>query len=588
MNMIVADGVSFQYEYPDEPPLKVLEHIDLTIERGSFVALLGHNGCGKSTIAKHFNAMLLPTGGAVLVKEMDTRDETLKYEVRRTVGMVLQNPDNQLVSTIVEEDVAFGPENLGVPPEEIRRRVDDALRAVDMFDYRTHAPHKLSGGQKQRIAIAGIIAMEPECIVLDEPTAMLDPHGRREVLDTVRRLNKERGITIVLITHYMDEAVQADRVVVMDDGAILMDGTPREVFSRVDELRRVELDVPQPTELCQNLRAQGVPLPEGILTAAECAEAIALLPFSGAAAAADGRASSPVPAPIDDAPVLETKALTYVYAPGSPFEKTAMRAVSLTVNRGDFVGIIGHTGSGKSTLVQHLNGLLRPTSGQVLLEGRDIWEDPKKIREVRFRVGMVFQYPEHQLFEDTCYKDIAFGPKNMGLSEEEIDKRVRQAAAFVGLREELLEKSPFELSGGEKRRAAIAGVMAMEPEVLILDEPTAGLDPKGRDTILEQIRAYQEQNGTTVLLVSHSMEDVARVAKRVLVMNRGEVAMYAPTEEVFSRAKELEAIGLSIPAVTRVFMRLRDKGLPVGDNVYTVEQAAARLLPLLKGGDALC
>ena len=267
MNMIVADGVSFQYEYPDEPPLKVLENINLTIEQGSFVALLGHNGCGKSTIAKHFNAMLLPTGGTVLVKEMNTSDEALKYEVRRTVGMVLQNPDNQLVSTIVEEDVAFGPENLGVPPEEIRRRVDDALRAVDMFDYRTHAPHKLSGGQKQRIAIAGIIAMEPECIVLDEPTAMLDPHGRREVLDTVRRLNKERGITIVLITHYMDEAVQADRVVVMDDGAILMDGAPREVFSRVDELRRVELDVPQPTELCHALRGRGLPLPEGVLTA---------------------------------------------------------------------------------------------------------------------------------------------------------------------------------------------------------------------------------------------------------------------------------------------------------------------------------
>ena len=585
MNMIVADGVSFQYEYPDEPPLKVLENINLTIEQCSFVALLGHNGCGKSTIAKHFNAMLLPTGGTVLVKEMNTSDEALKYEVRRTVGMVLQNPDNQLVSTIVEEDVAFGPENLGVPPEEIRRRVDDALRAVDMFDYRTHAPHKLSGGQKQRIAIAGIIAMEPECIVLDEPTAMLDPHGRREVLDTVRRLNKERGITIVLITHYMDEAVQADRVVVMDDGAILMDGAPREVFSRVDELRRVELDVPQPTELCHALRGRGLPLPEGVLTAAECAEAIALLPVSGAVPAAAPAAPAPA---LPAEPVLETEALTYVYAPGSPFEKTAMHDVSLTVNRGDFVGIIGHTGSDKSTLVQHLNGLLRPTSGRVLLEGRDIWEDPQKIRAVRFRVGMVFQYPEHQLFEDTCYKDIAFGPKNMGLSEEEIDKRVRQAAAFVGLREELLEKSPFELSGGEKRRAAIAGVMAMEPEVLILDEPTAGLDPKGRDTILEQIRVYQEQRGTTVLLVSHSMEDIARVAKRVLVMNRGEVAMYAPTEEVFSRAAELEAIGLSIPAVTRVFMRLRDKGLPVGDNVYTVEQAAARLLPLLKGGDTPC
>ena len=286
--------------------------------------------------------------------------------------------------------------------------------------------------------------------------------------------------------------------------------------------------------------------------------------------------------------VIETRNLTYTYSPGTPFEKTAMKDVSLSVERGDFIGVIGHTGSGKSTLVQHLNGLLRPTSGQVLLEGKDIWEEPKKIREVRFRVGMVFQYPEHQLFEETVYKDISFGPRNMGLPEEEIDERVRRAAAFVGLKTELLEKSPFELSGGEKRRAAIAGVMAMQPEVLILDEPTAGLDPKGRDLVLEQVAAYQKENGTTVLLVSHSMEDIARVAKRVLVMNRGEVAMYAPTEEVFSRAKELEAIGLSIPAVTRVFMRLRDKGLPVGDNVYTVEQAAARLLPLLNGGDALC
>lgn len=287
-------------------------------------------------------------------------------------------------------------------------------------------------------------------------------------------------------------------------------------------------------------------------------------------------------------PVLETQNLSFVYSPGTPFEKTAMADVSLSVEEGDFVGVIGHTGSGKSTLVQHLNGLLKPTSGKVLLEGRDIWAEPKKIRDVRFQVGMVFQYPEHQLFEDTIYKDIAFGPKNMGLSEDEIDARVRRAAAFVGLKEELLDKSPFELSGGEKRRAAIAGVMAMEPRVLILDEPTAGLDPRGRDMILEQIGAYKEENDTTVLLVSHSMEDVARTAKKVLVMNGGRIAMYAPTAEVFSRAEELEAIGLSIPAVTKVFMRLREKGYPVGDNVYTVGQAEQRLLPLLKGGSAPC
>ena len=285
-------------------------------------------------------------------------------------------------------------------------------------------------------------------------------------------------------------------------------------------------------------------------------------------------------------PLIETKGLTYTYSPGTPFEKTAINGVSLTVERGEFVGVIGHTGSGKSTLVQHLNGLLRPTAGQVLLDGQDIWKEPKKIRAVRFRVGMVFQYPEHQLFEETTYKDIAFGPKNMGLNEQEIDERVRRAAEFVGLKPELLEKSPFELSGGEKRRAAIAGVMAMEPEVLILDEPTAGLDPKGRDLMLEQLRRFRREKDVTVLLVSHSMEDVARVADKVLVMHQAEIAMVDRTPAVFSRAAELEAIGLSVPAVTRVFMLLREKGLDPGDNAYTVEQAVEQLLPLLKKGGA--
>ncbi len=285
-------------------------------------------------------------------------------------------------------------------------------------------------------------------------------------------------------------------------------------------------------------------------------------------------------------PLIETKGLTYTYSPGTPFEKTAINGVSLTVEHGEFVGVIGHTGSGKSTLVQHLNGLLRPTAGQVLLDGQDIWKEPKKIRAVRFRVGMVFQYPEHQLFEETTYKDIAFGPKNMGLNEQEIDERVRRAAEFVGLKPELLEKSPFELSGGEKRRAAIAGVMAMEPEVLILDEPTAGLDPKGRDLMLEQLRRYRREKDVTVLLVSHSMEDVARVADKVLVMHQAEIAMVDRTPAVFSRAAELEAIGLSVPAVTRVFMLLREKGLDPGDNAYTVEQAVGQLLPLLKKGGA--
>ena len=284
---------------------------------------------------------------------------------------------------------------------------------------------------------------------------------------------------------------------------------------------------------------------------------------------------------------LELQHVTYTYAAGSPFEKHAIRDVSFSTAPGELLGIIGHTGSGKSTLVQHLNGLLRPHEGRVLLDGQDIWEKPKEIRAVRFRVGMVFQYPEYQLFEETVYKDIAFGPKNMGLDEAETDRRVHAAAEMVGLDEELLEKSPFDLSGGEKRRAAIAGVMAMEPEILILDEPTAGLDPRGREQILTMIRDYRARRGTTVLLVSHSMEDVARVADRVLVMDHGQVAMLDTVERVFSRATELERIGLTVPAVTRVLMLLQQQGVAVDTAAYTVDGAVKRLLPLL-GGDAGC
>lgn len=271
MAMLRAENLIFQYDTSDTDRPAALRGVDLTVEKGTFVALLGHNGCGKSTLAKHFNAILLPTGGRMLVEDMDTGQEENTYAVRRLVGMVLQNPDNQLVSTIVEEDVAFGPENLGLPPEEIRSRVEESLRAVDMWEYKDHAPHKLSGGQKQRVAIAGVLAMHPDCLVLDEPTAMLDPQGRREVLDTVCRLNKERGMTVVLITHYMEEAAMADRVVVMDDGRILADGSPKQVFADAEHLHAVGLDVPQPTALCNALRENGISL-EGIaLTPEECA-----------------------------------------------------------------------------------------------------------------------------------------------------------------------------------------------------------------------------------------------------------------------------------------------------------------------------
>ena len=280
--------------------------------------------------------------------------------------------------------------------------------------------------------------------------------------------------------------------------------------------------------------------------------------------------------------VLELKNLSFVYGKGTPFEKRAVDNVSLQITQGELVGVIGHTGSGKSTLMQMLNGLLRPAEGQVLLDGRDIWEQPKKIREVRFKVGMVFQYPEYQLFEETVYKDIAFGAQNRGLEGEALDRAVRDAADFTGLKPSLLEKSPFDLSGGEKRRAAIAGVIAMDPEVLVLDEPTAGLDPMGREVLLSQIMRYHKERGNTVLLVSHSMEDIARVADRILVMNKGKLAMLAPTKEVFRHGDELRAFGLKVPQITTIMQELRRRGFEVPEGVLTVDEAFASLLPLLK------
>ncbi len=587
MDIIKTENLCFDYILRDDDgniieQSTALRNINLSVPEGQFLAVLGHNGCGKSTLAKHFNAILTPTSGKVTVDGIDTADEDRLFDIRQTVGMVFQNPDNQLVATIVEEDVAFAPENLGVPPEEIRVRVDDALKQVDMYEFREHAPHQLSGGQKQRIAIAGIIAMQPRCIVMDEPTAMLDPKGRREVMKTIKRLNREHGITVILITHYMDEAAQADRVVVMDNGSVLMDDVPRDIFARADELRAVGLDVPQVTELCGMLRKKGINISKEIIFEDECAAAIEMLPLNRKTADMTKTVAVKLVGSGEEAARLEN--LTYKYSIGTPFEKTAVDNVDLTVNKSEFVGIIGHTGSGKSTLIQHLNGLVKPTSGLVFIDGKDIWGKDVNIRDIRFKVGIVFQYSEHQLFEETVAKDIAYGPKNMGLTGGELDARVKSAAESMGI-SHLLEKSPFELSGGQQRRVALAGVLAMDPEVLILDEPAAGLDPKGRDKILSLIKRYHEQSGKTVLLVSHSMEDIVKFATKVLVMNKGKVFCYDETDKVFERTDDLVKIGLDVPQITRLSHRLREKGIDIGNDIYTTDRAAQRLLTLIKGQD---
>ena len=577
MSMIKTKDLIFEYDKRDEEGnvigvRRAIDEVNLDIEPGQFIAILGHNGSGKSTLAKHMNAILEPTSGTMWVNGKDTKNEDNIWEVRQTAGMVFQNPDNQIIGTVVEEDVGFGPENLGVPTEEIWQRVEDSLSAVGMIEYRHHSPNKLSGGQKQRVAIAGVVAMRPKCIVLDEPTAMLDPNGRKEVLRTVEELRKREKVTVILITHYMEEVIGADRVIVMDKGHVVMDGTTREIFSQVERLKQYRLDVPQVTLIGHELKKQGYDIPAGILTTEELLEAL-LKCKTQEHLHEKTVISRKVPLYPNDKPLLKLENLNYVYSPGNAYEKHALKDINLDIFAGEFIGVIGHTGSGKSTMIQHLNGILKATSGALYYRGTNIYSEKYNFRDLRNNVGLVFQYPEHQLFEIDVLTDVCFGPKNQGLSEEEAKERALEALKLVGLPEKYYDVSPFDLSGGQKRRVAIAGVLAMKPQVLVLDEPTAGLDPKGRDEILDQIAYLQKAGHLTVILVSHSMEDIAKYVDRIVVMNKGSKMFDGAPKEVFAHYKELEKVGLAAPQVTYMMHALKEKGFKVDTNATTIDEA---------------
>ena len=584
-DIIQIDHLLFQYQREEnKETVTAINDVSFSVKRGSFTAIIGRNGSGKSTLAKNINALLLPSGGAVYVNGYDTRDEEHLWEVRQSAGMVFQNPDNQLVSSIVEDDVAFGPENLGVEPEEIRRRVDESLKKVNMYQHRKRAPHHLSGGQKQRVAIAGVMAMRPECVILDEPTAMLDPKGRAQVMDIIHQLHDE-GITTVLITHFMEEAAQADRIIIMEDGHVVLDGVPKDVFLHGGKIRDLYLDVPFAVEMAEYLRDHGMEIPTDII---ETDELVNYLLSDQAKLSGnrptDGDASEAAAAGEPAEIVAEVKNLRHVFNAGLPFESVALNDVSFALEKNSFTALIGHTGSGKSTLIQHFNGLLKPTSGEVFIDGADINGGQVKLRDVRRNVGLVFQYPEYQLFEETVLKDVCYGPLNLGLSQEEAEAKAKRAIELVGLDfEAVKDRSPFALSGGQKRRVAIAGVIAMEPKMLILDEPTAGHDPKSHHDILLMIEKIKKEGGVTILLVSHNMGDVARLADRVLVMDGGRLWMNGTPQQVFSRAEELSEIGLGLPPATEFMYRLKQAGAPVETTALTVKEALADVLKWKRG-----
>jgi len=580
MKAIVVENLTYEYySRGNNEPIIALSDISFTVEEGEFVAVVGRNGSGKSTLARHLNGLLQPAAGTVFIHGQPTSAQELIWNIRSILGMVFQNPDNQLVATTVEEDVAFGPENLGVEPSEIRERVSASLEKVNMQQYTEHSPHMLSGGQKQRVAIAGVLAMHPKCIILDEATSMLDPQGREDVMSILLKLNREENITIVLITHHMSEAARAQRVIVMDRGKVVAQGTPREVFAQEHVLSRAGLDMPQVSALYLQASKAGL-VEKGNLPVVldEAENLFSKVLFMGEGKSEPEKTGEESPETED---IIDIEQLSYVYMPNSPYEHQALKEITLKIRKGEFLGIIGHTGSGKSTLIQHFNGLLSASQGSIRVSG--IVPKGKALKELRRKVGLIFQNPEDQLFEETVEKDICFGLKKSGLSEEEIRQRVEQAVAITGLPPDILDKSPFELSGGQKRRAAIAGVLVMQPDILVLDEPTAGLDPMGSLEIYQFLETLRRERQITIIIVSHTMEEVARYCDRVAVMDHGRLAMLEKTRKVFSQKETLEKLGLNIPQVTELFYRLHRNNPNIRRDILTVEEGVSELNRMMDG-----
>lgn len=551
------------HTYAGSPPIDALRGINLQIYPGEYVAIIGANGSGKSTLARHLNALLLPSQGKVLVAGIPTNDTAQQGGVRRVVQMVFQHPDSQIVATTVEEDVAFGPENFGVPEMQMPADVRNALETVGMWDLRQRPPHRLSAGQKQRVAIAGALALRPQALVLDEATSMLDPAGRRAVVDVLRTFQAQ-GITLVIITHEMEEAAEASRVVVLHRGQLAMDGDPHEIFSHPTELRNLGLDIPQLADFSLRL---GLPV---CLTVDELLAALGPAP-AAIQAELENTPCSPGPLPppeIIAAPVVLVEDLQHAYLRGTPLETPALRGIDMQIARGKITGLIGPTGSGKSTLMQHINGLIRPQVGKVVVDGKD-WADPElDLRAARQKVGLLFQQPEDQLFERYVGDDVAFGPRQLKLDPADVRQRVKDAMEAVGLPfETFKDRLTTTLSGGEQRRAALAGVLAMQPTVLVVDEPTAGLDPHGRAEARAIFRRIN-QAGVTVIFGSHRMEDVLALCERVVALREGQVVRTGPVREILGRPD----IDLPVLPLVLAASRLCEAGWPVPVTALTVPE----------------
>lgn len=533
---------------------EILRGITLEIKSGSFVAIIGENGSGKTTLINHINGILLPTEGKVIVNGMDTTQPENIRKIRSLVGMVFQNPSNQIVSSTVEEDVAFGLENNNLPTSEIKKLVSDQLEITGLTDEAKRPPHLLSGGQIQRLALAGVLARKPEVILLDEPTSMLDPAARDVFLQRLFVL-RDQGKTIVYVTHHLQEIIHADQVIVLHEGQVKLSGSPWDVFSRDDILREIGLDIPETIKLADRFRSFGWDIPKGILSAQDL---MSHLPdYYG-----EKNLRTPKLERRVGENLITARSVHYTYLAGTPLAQPALKGADLDVAAHSVHGIAGTNGSGKSTLLQHLNGILRPEKGTVHV-GDLLLEDPEtRLRDVIRKVGLVFQNPEVQFFEVFVGDEIAYGPKQLGLSD--IRSRVKAAMTLVGLDFELFKDRRLEtLSGGEKRKAALASTLVLDQDIILFDEPTAGMDPRARQGVLGLFTRLSEA-GKTIVIASHQLDELAHVSEDLSLMASGRVIDTSQHRERLFDHESIARAGLLPPLSVRLTQTLIRKGWPIG------------------------
>jgi len=563
--IFTVDHIFFSHPIPGGEPHPALKGISFQIQQGEYVAIVGANGSGKTTLARHLNALLIPDQGQILVRNLNTRDKSNFLKIHQQIGMVFQHPQEQMIATTVEEDVAFGPENLGLSTPEIRARVKKALQSVNMWDIRSRAPHQLSAGQMQRVALAGILSMQPSCIIFDEVTAMLDPVGRQDVLESIKQLHK-MGITIISISHFMEEAVKADRVLGLSDGQLIFDGPPKALFTDDRVLENLNLTKPRILSFAQQL-CKWIPELQKPLTLSEFETQLKSLDTPVSFNQLDQNLISKN----NSKPLIEVKDLSFTYLMDTPFAHPALQDISFNIPENSLHGLIGSTGSGKSTLLQHFNGLYSAQQGSLRIGPYVINQDLDVIALRRY-AGIVFQNPNYQLFKQYVGDEIAYGLRLNGIQGPELRQRVKEAMNLVGLDfETFKDRMTFALSGGERRKVALASTLVLDPTLLLLDEPTAGLDPVARQEILMKMK-FMHQSGKTLVVSSHQLEDLALLTDHVTLLSQGHLVRSQESDLLLSNHSLLQENQMIAPVATQMTSIMRKKGWLLPENIITSHQ----------------